>query len=263
MTTVYDISLRVAKEVMDVIESAATGGSTTNLTDTFLANFPADHFNNGRVWIKNNLHANKVLVVSDFAISAGSGVVTVPTLASVITSGTRYALARNTYPWDQIVSAIQQALDSTWVTGIDSTLEGDGETLEFTLPTGVFDLQKIYTENTAVAHGPQYISNHWKETATGVVRFDFGYAPRDGETIHIHYRSRHADLADYSTVISNEINLEWLKYKAAHELLYNFGMPTYGPAPEYRIEERLNKVINAGKMLTPRMIPDIRIQTAG
>ena len=160
-------------------------------------------------------------------------------------------------------SAIQQALDSTWVTGIDSTLEGDGETLEFTLPTGVFDLQKIYTEDTAVAHGPKYISNHWKETATGVVRFDYGYAPRDGETIHIHYRSRHADLADYSTVISNEINLEWLKYKAAYELLYNFGMPTYGPAPEYRIEERINKVMNASKLLTPRMIPDIRIQTAG
>lgn len=260
MTTLLDISLKVAKEVMDVIEGTATGGSTTTLVDSALGALPDDHFNNGRLWIKSGTHADKIFQVTDFATSTGT--VTFAAVVGAIAAGVRYAIARNSYPWDQIVSAIQRALDSTWVTGIDSTLEGDGETLEFTLPTGVYDVKRVEFEDTAQANTGRRNSTHWRETSTGKLRFDYGYAPIDGYTIHVYYRDQHAELTDYSVVISNEINVEWLKWAAAQELLW-WGVSMYGQQVEYRIEERMNKVITMLKGKTPRREPDIIIHTAG
>lgn len=261
MTTLLDVSLKVAKEVMDVIEGTATGGSTTTLADTvLLASFPNDHFNNGRLWIKSGTHAGEIYTVTDFTTT--TGVATFASVTGAIAAGVRYAIARNNYPWDQIVSAIQRALDSTWVTGIDSTLEGDGETLEFTLPTGVYDVKRVELQDTAVANSERNNSTHYKETTTGKLRFDYGYAPRDGYTIHVYYRDQHAELTDYSVVISNEINVEWLKWAAAQELLW-WGVSMYGQQVEYRIEERMNKVITMLKGKTPRREPDIIIRTAG
>ena len=261
MTTLLDISLKVAKEVMDVIEGTATGGSTTTLADTaLLASLPNDHFNNGRLWIKSGTHASEIYTVTDFTTT--TGVVTFAAVTGAIDAGVRYAIARNSYPWDQIVSAIQRALDSTWVTGIDSTLEGDGETLEFTLPTGVYDVKRVEFSDTAVTNGGRKNSTHWHETSTGTLRFDYGYAPIDGYTIHVYYRDQHAELTDYSVVISNEINVEWLKWAAAQELLW-WGVNMYGQQVEYRIEERMNKVITMLKGKTPRREPDFIIHTAG
>lgn len=243
-----------------MIEGSATGGSTTTLVDSALGALPNDHFNNGRIWIKSGTHADSIFAVTDFATSTGT--VTFAAVTGAIVSGVRYAIARNTYPWDQIVSAIQRALDSTWVTGIDSTLEGDGETLEFTLPTGVYDVKRVEFSDTAVTHGGRKNSTHWQETSTGTLRFDYGYAPIDGYTIHVYYRDQHAELTDYSVVISNEINVEWLKWAAAQELLW-WGVSMYGQQVEYRIEERMNKVITMLKGKTPRREPDFIIHTAG
>lgn len=261
MTTLLDVSLKVAKEVMDVIEGIATGGSTTTLADTvLLASLPNDHFNNGRLWIKSGTHAGEIYIVTDFTTT--TGVVTFAAVTGAIAAGVRYAIARNNYPWDQIVSAIQRALDSTWVTGIDSTLEGDGATLEFTLPTGVYDVKRVEFSDTAVTNGGRKNSTHWQETSTGTLRFDYGYAPIDGYTIHVYYRDQHAELTDYSVVISNEINVEWLKWAAAQELLW-WGVSIYGAQVEYRIEERMNKVITMLKGKSPRREPDFIVHTAG
>jgi hypothetical protein len=260
MTTLLDISLKITKEVQDVIEGTATGGSTTTLVDTALGTLPNDHFNNGRLWIKSGTHADKIFQVTDFTTSTGT--VTFAAVTGAIAAGVRYAIARNAYPWDQVVSAIQRALESTWVTGIDSTLEGDGQTLEFTLPTGVYDIKRVEFSDPAQPHTGVRNSTHWKETSTGKLRFDYGYAPIDGYTIHVHYRDQHAELTDYTVVISNEINIEWLKWAAAQELLW-WGVSMYGQQVEYRIEERMNKVMAMLKGKTPRRDPDFVIHTAG
>ena len=260
MTTLLDISLKVAKEVMDVIEGTATGGSTTTLVDTALGAIPDDHFNNGRLWIKSGTHADEIYQVTDFATTTGT--VTFAAVTGAIAAGVRYAIARNSYPWDQIVSAIQRALDQTWVTGIDSTLAGDGETLEFTLPTGVYNVKRVEFSDTAVTHGGRKNSTHWRETSAGTLRFDYGHAPIDGYTIHVYYRDQHAELTASTVAISNEINAEWLKWAAAQELLW-WGVSMYGQQVEYRIEERMNKVMGMLKGKSPRREPDFIVHTAG
>ncbi len=260
MTTVADITLKVIREVEDVIEGIATGGSTTTLIDSALGTLPNDHFNNGRLWILSGTHAGKVFVVTDFTTSTGT--VTFAVVTGAIAAGVRYAICRNAYPWDQVVSAVQRALERTWVTGIDSTLEGDGETLSFTLPSGVYDIKRVEFEDATIAHSGYKNSTHWKETTNGKLRFDYGYAPIDGYTIHVHYRKPHDTLIDYTTTISTEINVEWLKWAAAQELLW-WGITMHGQQVEYRIEERMNKVMMMLQGRSPRREPDIMIRTAG
>jgi hypothetical protein len=249
MTTVFDISLQVAKEAQDVLEGTATGGSTTTLIDSvLLAKQPADYFNNGRLWIKSGTHADKVWTISDFALG---GTVTFAAVTGEIVAGVRYAIVRNLYPWDQIVSAIQRALENTWVTGHNATLTGDGATLDFTLPSGVYNVLRV--ENTR-----HNVFAHWTETM-GILRFSEGYEPDD--TLHVYYQAQHDDLVDGTSVISNEINLTWLKYAAAQELLY-WGVGVYGSIVEYRIEERMNKIINALKGKNARREISIQVRTA-
>ncbi|MBI5942870.1 MAG: hypothetical protein HY864_00760 [Chloroflexi bacterium] len=261
MTTVFDIALKVAREVMDVIEGVATGGSTTTLLDSvLLAQYPNDTFNNGRLWILSGTHASKVFTVTDFATTTGT--VTFAAVSGAIVAGDRYAIAKNAYPWDQIVAAIGRALESTHVTGLNSTLTGDGESLQFTLPSGVYDVKQVEFEDTATANSGRNISHHWKETHDGKLRFDYGYAPNDGDTIHVYYKGLHTELTSYSVTINNEINLEWLKYKAAQELLW-WGVGMYGAQVEYRIEERMNKVLQGLKGKMPRREIDFLIHTAG
>lgn len=262
MTTVFDMALKVVKEAQDVIEGTATGGSETTLLDSvLLAAQPNDYFNGGSLWIKSGAQAGKVFAVTDFATTTGT--VTFAAVAGAIAAGVRYAIARNAYPWEQIVSAIGRALEGAYVTGMNSALTGDGESLEFTLPAGAYDVLKVELEDTAVTSGmTRSVSHHWKETSAGTLRFDYGYAPYDGDTIHVSYRAQHAELTDYASAISNEIDIEWLKHKAAQELLW-WGVGVYGTQAEYRIEERMNKAMMGLKGRTARRAPEIIIHTAG
>ena len=257
MTTVFDITLQVAKEVTDVIEGAATGGSTTTLVDTaLLASQPADFFNNGKLWIKSGTHADKVFTVTDF--TAG-GTVTFALVTGAIVAGVRYAIIRNTYPFDQIMSAIQRALDSTFTIDSDGTLSGDGTTLVFTLPAGVSNVIRVEMQDSS---GRRNTSNHVRELHNGTLRFDYGFAPNDGDVLVVYYKTPHPELVDYSTVIKDEINLDWLKHRAAVELLY-WGVGMYGGQAEYRIEERMNKIMLGLKFKAPRRSETVTIHTAG
>ena len=262
MTSAFDIALKVAKEVMDVIEGTSTSGSTTTLADNvLLADLPNDFFNGGRLYIKSGTNnSGSVFAVTDFTTS--TGVVTFATITNAIVAGQRYAIVRNSYPFDQILSAIQRALDDTWVTAIDATLTGDGETLDFSLPTGVFFVTEVELTDTSSTPPEIHIAHHWREKHNGKLRFDFGYAPDDDFTITVYYRTPHAEIATGSTTINNEIDIEWLKYRAAQELLW-WGVSMYGSQVEYRIEERMTKVMEALKKLSPHRRLTTIIHNAG
>lgn len=176
-------------------------------------------------------------------------------------AGPRYAVIRGAFPWEQIVQAINSALDETHVVGENTALIGDGVTLEFSLPSGVYDLKRVELKKTSPA-GYQPPSHHWKEI-NGVLRFDYGFAPIVGDEIHVFHRKAHDDMNLYSDTISTEINRDWLALSAARELLF-WGASMYGSKAEYLIEERLNKVLNMLKGKMARLDgPDIMLHTAG
>jgi len=257
MTTLHDISLKVAQLVTDVLDGVATAGAATSLTDTNNLIQNNQYWDRGSLWIRSGNHTGKVLSVTGFI----SNKLNFATLgATPIAAGDRYSVARSAYPWNQIVSAIRQALDETHAEGDDNSHIGDGEILELVLPVGVWDVKRIEFERPGYQ---RRIPSHHYQIKDQTLRFDYGYAPCNGDIVHIIWRDTHPELTSYSTEISEEINLEWLKNKAAEVLLY-WGAAQYSKNPEYMIEERMNRVMNNLKGKMPRYDgPDFEIHTAG
>jgi hypothetical protein len=262
MTTLAQMALRVARLVTDVLESTATAGNATTITDTERLVQQNQWFDKGTVWPLTGNNAGKVAVVSSFA----ANVLTFPTLTLLCAAGNRYAVARAHYPYDQIVSAIQSALDETFivseaVSDPAADVVGDGTETTFAIPGSRTGIVKIEMED------PQddtntYPSSHWKEDGSNVI-FSPGYAPLDDWIIRFYYRAQHSTLTAYADTISAQVHEEWLRWKAAEYLLY-WGVGQYGNAAEYRIEERLNRVLNHQKERKLRARnPIFNIQTAG
>ncbi len=262
MLTLADISLAALRIVNpeNIATGSATAGTTTSLTDTDNLTQPQQHFDRGILWIRSGTHIGKVLMVTGHSAAK----LTFAALGSAISAGDRYAVARNLYPWQQIRNAIMDALWETHIESTDETLIGDGTTLEFTLPSGAWDVKRVVIKHPTDTSGLyDSISNHWRET-NGKLKFDYGYAPDDDYKIAVTYRDQHAELTNATDEVNGEINYDWLKYKTA-EYLLNWAMGKYGAQAEYRIEERMNMVMEKLKKLSPRIntAPDIRIRNAG
>jgi hypothetical protein len=256
------MTLRVARLVTDILESTATAGDATTITDTARLVQQNQWFDRGTIWILTGNNAGKVGVVSSF----GSNVLTFPTMTLLNAVGNRYAVARSIYPYDQLVSAIQSALDETWVlteavSDPAADVVGDGTETTFSIPGSRTGIVKIEIEDPNDDTNT-YPSTHWKEDGSNVV-FSPGYAPLDDWIIHFYYKATHSSLTAYSDTISAQIHEEWLRWKAAEYLLY-WGVGQFGNAAEYRIEERLNRVLNHQKERKLRARnPIFNIQTAG
>lgn len=263
MLTLYDISLAVARIVTpeNMTDGDATAGTTTSLTDTVNLLQPNEYYNKGILWIHSGTHARKILSVTGHY----SNKLTFATPGTAIQAGDRYTVARDIYPYQRIKSAINTVLQETHIEAKDSTLEGDGETLSFTLPDGVWDVKRVYFTDPGNPT-EEKISTHWKEQYTGTTRklkFDYGCQPNDGYTINVIYRDQHPELTTYSSEINAEINTEWLKYKSAESLLL-WAVGKYQTQSEYRVEERMNMVLERLKRMSARMGgPDVIVKTAG
>lgn len=229
------------------------------MTDTAFLTQANGFFTKGTLWLLSGDNAGTYKTVS----SHYNNTLSFTALTSTIANGDRYAVTRPIYPHAQIVNAIMQALWETHIESEDHTLEGDGETLVFSLPSGVSNIKRVYTydpdETTGESKSP---SHHYRETH-GEIKFDYGYAPDDGYLISIVYKDEHPDLTEPDDTLNTEIDEKWLRYKAA-EMLLLWGLATYHGLVEYHIEDRMNVVLSRLSKLTARHdTPSFQITTAG
>lgn len=254
----FQLTLRIARIVTDVLDGIATTGTVSNLADPINLNQPAGYWDRGTLWMLSGSFAGQVIPVETFAAST----LNLPTLSVVIARGDRYALTRHIYPYQVLVSKVNAALDETYVV-LDGSpvvdITGDGETLTFDLPDGVSRLAKVEIEDSNGFCDP-YPSTHWEER-DGQIIFGSGYAPWSNHIIHPFYRSTHTPLVNPWDELDPQINGEWLVWKAAEYVLY-WGVQVYGEAKEYRIEEILNRVLMKQKGMYPRK-PVMIVKTAG
>jgi hypothetical protein len=255
VTTLAEITLQVAKQIAEVTEGAATAGSATTLTDTFMLTQPNGYFDRGTVWIRSGAHAGKVAEVTGFTTNK----LTFATLGSTLAANDRYAVARAQFPYKIIRQCINQALEETHVTGDDNTLVGDGVSLEYTLPVGVQDVVRVEYENPT--SGYRTLSNHWQERGDALL-FDYGYPPYEGDVIHVIYKKLHDELVDYDDEISPEINTHWLKWKASENAL-RWALRVYQNDPQLNVITFLNEALQKTQILKPRREPFVRVRTAG
>lgn len=263
MTTLATLTLRLARIVTDVVDGTATGGNATTIADTANLVQANDYWNRGTVWILSGNNQGKVGIVTDFVNSTGT--LTFATMTTLNAAGNRFAVARGVYPYNVLVSKIMAALDETYVISDGSPvlptapITGDGTELEFTLPAGVSRVSKVILEDGS-DETLTYTSTHWREEG-GVLKFDPGYPPLDDYIIHPYYRTSHTELVNATDTLSDQINAEWLVWKAAEYVLY-WGVQNYGEAKEYKIEELMNRVLNKQKGIYPRK-PIFIVRTAG
>lgn len=105
-------ALRVARAVVgkEFYTAAATGGSTTTIVDTKLANnkYPDDYFN---LWQVRNQTRDFTTHVTDFVKSTGT--FTIPTSTATQSTDTFLVLPPDSWTYDQITDAIDMAVQST------------------------------------------------------------------------------------------------------------------------------------------------------
>ncbi len=255
MATLARMALSVARIITEVLEGEATAGDATSLTDTLRMIQPNQHWDRGTLWVLSGSYAGRVIPVTGHLVNK----VTFATIApSALAATNRYALARAVYPWERLVAAINDALDEVRVIEEDSSLTGDGETLEFDIPITV---DRVRTVNFNDPQNPKFKppSTHFKQWGSKL-RFDYGYAPPDGWAIILGHETDHPTMTLYNDEVNSEVNQEWLRWKAAEFALY-WGAKTYGDDKAYDIEILMNRVREQQKTLYPTT-PIITVRTA-
>lgn len=212
MTTLADVMLDVAEILGGVRTGVATGGTVSTLVDTSRIE-PADYWKDGTLFLLSGKSlglATKVL-----AFSENTFTVTAVDVAKTLATNDLYAVAPPIFPYDVMQIAIQRALDEIGnITTYDESLLVTASTNSYALPAGVSGLMRVEVATTTTApysYSPNYF---WHEN-NGYLYFDPQKAPSTiGMKIRIWYRIPHVEVTTYSTVISNNISLEYLKWKA-------------------------------------------------
>jgi len=233
-------TISVAVLNLDTASQVATKIRTALNADTDVKNFFTIGGSGADVTLTTKTaRANDTTMNMSTANGTCTGLTAAPTSANTTAgvAGPRYAVARGLFPWEQVMAKMQSALDETWVEGEDESLTGDGETLEFVLPTGVYNLLRVEIER---ADCPQFKSNHWHEHP-GVLRFNYGHEPYNADVLHLFYKTDHTEITSYDVTISTQIDRDWLALTAARDLLF-WGASMYGLKTNM-IEDKLNKVL--------------------
>jgi len=180
-----------------------------------------DQFNNGIIFFLSGAYAGQFATVTDYASTTGTFTFS-PSMAASIQPSVQYEAYQmvsglNMY---DAIGAINQALDTVGDVLQENTalVTVDGQE-SYDLPSGVYNVQTVEIARETSTPYRWMPSTHWHEINDDL-RFpnQFAYFG-DDYTIRLTYLAPHDTLADYDDVVNQQINTQWLKYKAAVNLL--------------------------------------------
>ena len=230
--TLFDLAYRTAREISPTFEGIATGGATTTIIDTvrLLTHLPDDAFNLGTAFlVRDSAGAGaapekEFSRITDFVSSTGT--VTMAAMTTAVAAGDRYALAGSRYDLDRIISAINSVLMRIKVPTEDTTtLDTAAAQLEYSLPVAVLDdhIEVWLQGKTGDANANYWLPMHnWHiaETGTGTQKLLIFHAqPISSRDLKIVYYIPHPSLYVATDKLRESINIEYVVYSAALELL--------------------------------------------
>lgn len=201
-----DVMREVLRNLSDVREGLATGGTTTTLIDTNL-NEPNDFFNGGVIFI--DFATPQVAQITDW--NSTTFTFTIPTMPAA-TSGKYYTAAPKRFTIDVLKNSVNRALNQEIgkVMLLDETITVVQDQLEYTLPDGVRDIRRVEYGNETDGFKKHL---HWREDY-GILIF-LTKPPSEGY-LRIHYASKHPDLIYYDDEIHESIDREYLVIAATY-----------------------------------------------
>jgi len=201
-----DVMREVARNLSDVREGLATGGTTTTLIDTNLSE-PDDYFNGGVIFI--DFATPQVAPITDWALS--SKTFTIPTMPAA-TTGKYYTATTKRFPIDILKNSVNRALENEIgkVMLLDESITVVEDQLEYTLPDGVRDLRRVEYGNETDGFKKHL---KWREEYGVLIFMDS--APSE-DYLRIHYASKHPALVYYDDEINETVDRDYLVVAATY-----------------------------------------------
>lgn len=231
--TLFDLTLRVARELGGILEGLATAGDAASLTDdNDLKNvFSDDHFNRGTLWLTYDAAGagaapqGEFTRVSDFVGS--TGVVSFrDNLTAAVGAGDEYALSNRAYRLDTIIRMVNRVLRGIMVPTDDiSTITTAAEQTEYDLPLAVLDpdIEVWIQGKTSDTNDYKWQRVHdWyvKETGRGVAnKLIFRTQPPQPYLLRLVYNIPHAEMHAASDQLMERIDINRVALAAALECL--------------------------------------------
>lgn len=212
MTTLFDMTYRLAGFLMYMRRAAATGGGYTSLVDS-LATFSSDQVG-GTLFLFTGDLANKTLVVT--SLTGTTQVNFATQTPNDVAAGNRYALACNDFDRETLRWAINEAVrEYSKRRAEDETLVSVTDQEVYTLPAGVSDVKELWVaEETAEPYGwKQYF--HWDEV-DGDIRMPKGWTlALDDYKMRVVYRDAFAELDADADELPQDVDPELVFWAAA------------------------------------------------
>lgn len=230
--TLFDLVYHVAGELGALVESIATGGSTTTTIDTLRLQsvYEDDWFNLGTVFIVRDSAGagaapeKEYARVSDFASS--SGTLTHATVTAAVGAGDRYAVTTRRFDLDAVIRAINTALREILIETIDTSLSTASSQLEYTLPTTILNASeiKVYvqrvTTDTDANEWQQVYDWYIEQAAAGTgKKLVFNNAPNYVRALRVHYWLPHTPLYASTDKLHESVDINRVVLDAALQLV--------------------------------------------
>jgi hypothetical protein len=222
--TLFDVVLRLAREVVLVRQGTATGGTTASLTDSVSA-FPIDTFRGGTLFLLNDI-IFRAITQQNGGIFTWAAVV-----SDAPDAGDPYAVADNDIPLDVLVASINTAIRSMTIPAEDITLLTVASQEEYTIPANVGEIYKVeIAANTTSPYG--FVEHFRWNQVGGKLRFAKSHKPATTDyVIRLTHRRVHTDITAEATAIPNDINLDYLHWSAV-QIAAKYGARVHGTDPK-------------------------------
>lgn len=224
MTTLQSATLDLAKKLTDVVESVATGGTTTTLVDSgliYLRQFlNDDHYKGGTIWFRSGNNDGYSAVVKSYDATTVPGTITFDAITGggACAADDDYSLCSGVYPRDVLRNAINIALRRMPIKALeDTSLTTVGDQRAYTVPTGKEDIISVEIATTQSAPY-DYVDWYDWDVINGELVFGDGAIPGDsGFTIRLTYLNVVSAISDETDSIDGLYHPEWLAWEAAIE----------------------------------------------
>ncbi len=233
----FDLTYELALELGVLVESTATGGSTTTLDDSVILTEADDHWNKGTVWgLKDAAGASALpegqyAVISDF--DNGNSRCTIGTVTNGFASGDTYAITDERYTLGDLITAVNRAIrDVGYIPVVDTTtIDTAAAQTEYSLPIAAnHDLRTVEIEtNISDADDNQWAPVQFDIQHTAVGTADllvFRRQPPYPRDIKLVYMSPHVKLVAYTDKLSESVPYERVIYRAVVNAMRHYQMKT-------------------------------------
>lgn len=231
MTTLFDLTWRVAVELGVSKTGVASGGATNTIVDVdYLKAIDNDYFNEGTAWV---LSAGAAAPEGEFGVvdNYDSNTKTIEmrdAFTVAVAAADKYGVATGRYPLLTIIQKINSALFSQgYIPVTDTSLTTAVNTRQFTMPkAATLELRQVLVQTNSVSGNEQWEKVfNWEIEHTATDTADILHIPYDlpsGMSIMLRYAARHADMRLATSVLNQSIHPDRIVYRAAHDLMRDY-----------------------------------------